>query len=216
MWRKYLILLLVPVLLFHFSNCKKNENNSVPTIKLISPAQNSTYIVLDTIRIIADVSDYSQLKSINISIVNENLIPVTSPLFIQPKSNTYKIDLDYVIDNIHLSSGKYYILIIATNADNSKKEFINIFLSEIEKQFESLIVITKTDNNQLKINKISNDFKLQELFTTEGDYSASIINSFYRQLFISGRNITNLNVLNIDDGQLEWSLERILLFQDTE
>lgn len=210
MLRKYLILIIITLILIHFSNCKKSENKSVPTIKTFSPAQNSTFNVLDTMRIIADVLDYNQLKSINISLVNENLIPVISPVFIQPKSNSYKINIDYVIDDIHLSSGKYYVLIIATNDYNSKKEYIKISLSELEKQFESLIVITKTGNNELSINTIDTGFDFQELFTIEGDYSASIINSFYRQLFISGRNITNLKVLNIDEGKIDWSLEPII------
>ena len=206
MRRRYLIII-VSAFLILFSTCKKSENKSVPVIKIFSPAQNSTFNVLDTIKITADVSDYSQLETINISIVNENLIPVTSPLFILPKSNSYQINIDYVIDNIHISSGKYYILIIASNTDNSKKEFISINISEIDKQFESLIVITKTTNNQIIVNKIDNDFNLQELFTFEGDYSASKINSFYRQLFISGLDITNLIVFNIDDGKIDWSLE---------
>jgi hypothetical protein len=210
MLRKYLILFVVALILIQFSNCKKSENKSVPTIIIFSPAQNSTFNVLDTMKIIADVSDYNQLKSINISLVNENLIPVISPIFILPKSNSYKINIDYVIDDIHLSSGKYYILIIATNDYNSRKEYVNISLSEVEKQFESLIVITETGNNKLGINAIDTGFDLQELFTIESDYSSSIINSFYRQLFICGQNITNLNVLNIDKGKIDWSLEPII------
>ncbi len=206
MRNKYLIIIITAILIL-FYNCRKSENKSVPAIKIFSPAQNSTFNVLDTIKIIADVSDYNQLESIKISIVNENLIPVISPVFIQPISNSYQIDIDYVIDNIHLSSGKYYILIIAMNNYNSKKEYVSISLSELEKQFESLIVITKKGNNLLSVNKIDSDLNIQQLFTIEGDYSASIINSFYRQLFISGLNITNLNVYNIDDGETDWFLE---------
>ena len=187
------------------TSCKK-EVDSDPQIVIISPTENQQFNVLDTIQVKCIVCDDNGIENIKTVLVNESLIPVLNPVNYYPQTENKNIDLEilYPVDDIHLESGKYFILVRAFDGTNFKNKYVSINLDEVPKELEKLIVLTKPDNFTTNVFSVNPVFEIEEMFVIDGDYISSDISSKYRQIYFTGNIPCKLFVFDLAENELDW------------
>ena len=205
---KYSRYLIISLLIIVITSCKK-EVNSDPQIVIISPTENQQFNVLDTIQVKCIVCDDNGIENIKTVLVNESLIPVLNPVNYYPQTENKNIDLEilYPLDDIHLESGKYFILVRAFDGTNFKNKYVSINLDEVPKELEKLIVLTKSDNFTTNVFSVNPVFEIEEEFIIDGNYISSDISSKYRQLYFTGDIPCKLFVFDLEENELDWSVD---------
>jgi len=143
----YSILLAGLIILFILSSsCKKEEENKLPVITVISPLENSTYNVASKIPVEAEIEDDKLIESISVVLVDENLKPVMDSKSYFPNSKSFSLLDDYHISDLSLNSGDYYMKIRANDEQSFKNEYIQIYIEGIPRFLDKVIVLTTAGN----------------------------------------------------------------------
>lgn len=197
---KYLFFILVILTL----SCKKKDIQP-PVIVIDSPYENQYYSVFDSINVSATIQDDKQIKSIDMMLTDENFVPVLKTISYYPEAPYYQLNTSYIIDDISLPSGSYYLLIKASDGINSKNKFVKININETPKRLKYITVITKSGSN-LNILKVDSAFNISIMKTLASDYCGSAVNSRYQQLYLSGKIINDIKVFSLIDMQVLWTV----------
>ncbi len=201
----FLLFFIITILLVAFS-CKKVTDDIDPGIIIEFPLENESFNLPDTMFIKAVVSDDKNIESIQIVITNELFIPVFGGYSFPPNGNPTTIEDELVIDDILMESGVYYLKIKAFDGVNSKNAYRKIYINEVARELENVIIITKNTGN-LDVQSIDPGFSLSTLFSVNGFYEVSEINSRYQLLYVAGRYYDNLNAFDLIKNEKEWTIE---------
>jgi hypothetical protein len=191
--------LIIFLLLTGLFSCKKDTDGKAPLITINNPILNQSFNVFDYITVNASVSDETQLTSISVSLmdVNDNYAHVSLPVTVTSSSMTF--NLQYLLDNIHLETGIYYIKITASDGENDSNVFQKIYLIALPKQLKKLFVISKTGSTHTILSNIDSAFSsMIPYHSFNGDYLSSSLSSYYQQAYICGNftgNFTGYTLL---------------------
>lgn len=208
--RKFHLRILILSLFFQvliFTSCRKEVDTQHPVITYISPPELENFNVLDEIPIKADITDDEIITSVKVNLTNKDLVPVSQSIFVYPNSANYSLDIDFPIEDIYLESGEYYVFIRAEDGTNFKNQYQLIHITGKPKELESIIVLTEGNFNAIEISEIDNSDNLNFLFDINSDYSGSATNSRYQQLYITGKDLNNLNTYDLHSMELDWLKE---------
>ena len=186
------------------SQCKK-EDTTGPVVKITSPNSGQSYHVGDTVFVIASISDETQITSVTVRLVNSNYISVGRDYSAPVPSNNSVINLHYVIDNLDLLTGNYYIAVIASDGHNDTKEFAPIHIIEIPKVRKGIFVLTAVDSSSFKISSVDSFHIAHNVINVNGDYVASAIYSSNNELFTVGSTTGALNAFDLNDNSFLWT-----------
>lgn len=125
--RVSLFSLLLIYVLFSYS-CNKNEDSTPPIIEVLAPSENTSYNTFDSIFVKANISDEQELTFVSVELLNADLISVITPFGRNLATNQYNLHATLIIDNIHLQSGKHYILITAKDSKNITRSYIEVYV----------------------------------------------------------------------------------------
>ena len=189
------------------TSCNKETDSQLPVITYISPHELQGFNVLDSINIKANITDDNIIKSIKVGLVNKEFISILPSVFIYPNSANYQVNIEFPINDIYLESGEYYTHIKAENGTNTKNQYQLIFITGIQREFERVLVLSEGNFNEIKVSEIDKMDNFSFLFDINGDYSGSESNSRYQQLYISGKNLINLNTYDLLSQELDWLKE---------
>ena len=128
MRRSFLVLLAI-LFIFLTIACKKESDENPPTIEVIKPIINSSYNTFDTIPIIALLRDDIGLKFASAELQDANLVTVLPPSSKSLNDTEHQFITSLIINNIHLNSGKFYILITAKDEVNTTRSFTEIHVN---------------------------------------------------------------------------------------
>ncbi len=202
-----LLILIFILQLSLLTSCKKETDNQHPVITFISPYELQEFNVLDNIHIEANITDDNIIKSVKIGLVNKEFNSVLPSVFVYPNSATYKLDIEYPINDLYLETEEYYVQIRAEDGTNFKNQYQLIFVKGIPREFEKVIVLSQSNINEIKVSEIDKSDNLSPLFEINGDYRGSEINSRYQQLYIAGSDLINLNTYDIITREIIWEKE---------
>ncbi|MCX6275304.1 MAG: Ig-like domain-containing protein [Bacteroidetes bacterium] len=184
-----------------FISCKKKEN-AEPKITITSPESGKVYIPGDTIRVEADISDDGVLESVTLKLLNAAYTPVDHQESFSINSSSYHLSYEYVIENIYLETGNYFITLSTSDADNDENEFRSIFIQGIPKTRKAIYVLTQTDTSHIEVNKLDSANQLVLQFDVSGDYSGSAISSRFKELNVAGKITGAINKFDLISNSL--------------
>ena len=145
LWRPWYLWLVTVIGLIVCSGCrKKNQDETLPTIRIETPSLGSFYYYGDDIPIEAFVDDETQLKSIEVAITDNQGNRFLQTETYSPTSNTFEISLSIRHNDLYLSSGTYYVRVRASDGENEQFAFREIQLTEAPRRVENLFVIRDT------------------------------------------------------------------------
>jgi len=194
--------------LFFLTNCKKDKNVE-PHINFISPAVNSYFSVIDTIQVKCTVEDDKLIKTIYVAIIDENNVQVTPPMSIAINQRTAQIDVPYIINDIHLGSGVYYIAVTANDESTHSKAFLKIYLNEIPLQLQKIYLFSKSANNATKVFTIDTANNISYQFFFNDILQSAVTNSYFQQLSLLGKNNGRLETFSTSSNSSLWEVTNI-------
>ncbi|MBN2683377.1 MAG: hypothetical protein JXR58_12780 [Bacteroidales bacterium] len=181
-------------------SCKK-EINQMPVISMEQPIENLHILAVDSFLVKGRVTDDNEIKSIRISIVNSNLIPVSQTYSFSPLSKTTSFNFWFELNEIKLESGTYYLLVSASDELEKTNNYTKLLINEINKELTGVWTVSKSGLSSY-IKKYFNE--TGENFLTVSDACKDIsFNSFSSQLHILTES-GNLQSIDISNKELVW------------
>ncbi len=179
--------ILIFLILTGLMSCKKDKDETGPVITFNTPVENQSFNVYDYVNVNASIKDDTRLTSVSVSLLdaNENFAHVSVPVPFTSPSMT--LNFQYLLDNIHLETGIYYIKISATDGENNSNVFQKIYLIEVPKQLKKIFLLSKNTGTQTNLSTIDSTFSsIIPFHSFSGDYLSSSISSYYQQAFVCG------------------------------
>ena len=115
-------------------SCKKDVDDKGPEITFNTPLENQTFNVNDYVTVNATVTDNVKISAVSVSLLDadQHFAHITVPLTVSSPSMT--VNYQYILDNIHLETGFYYIKISASDGENDSNKFQKIYLHRVRRQ----------------------------------------------------------------------------------
>ncbi|OFY19991.1 MAG: hypothetical protein A2W98_13490 [Bacteroidetes bacterium GWF2_33_38] len=192
-----------------FFSCKDEIDNVKPIISIQTPTQNSSIDVVDTIHISGMITDDEEIVSIQINIVDDNNVSQSTSITINPNSDTYELNENFVISNQYLVSGKYYLLVKASDGSNETKSFTSLYISEIPKVKEGLIIFSHTDENSTNVYKLSDSLGSELILSIQDAIADATISSHNKQIYFTGKTNESISAYEFENGTSVWQKEDI-------
>jgi hypothetical protein len=180
------LLFLVISLLGLFASCRKLDNDPA-VITILSPIAGTGFIPGDTIPVEATMTDDGVLGTVSIKLLNSSYTPVCHlENYALNDLDSYTLSQKYVIDNLYLESGDYYLTVSVSDGEEDANEYRLIVINELPKTREGVYFITRPDTMNVHVFELDSLGQLINRLTIPGDYSESAINSRYHELIVSG------------------------------
>jgi hypothetical protein len=187
-----------------FYSCKKKDQVN-PVVKINSPLSGQHFTVEDTIAVSATISDDEEITSVHVRLLNSAYASVGNDLIIPVSSNSYSLNVPYIIDNLFLETGNYLIAVIASDGHSETNAYVNIIVNELPKERKGIYLFSSSDSSSFKISRLDSANNPVNLINVSGDYSGSAIYSSNHELFTLGKLTGALNAFNLDNNSLLWS-----------
>lgn len=200
--RKRILIVTLCVLFF---SCKKDKNIDSPTVQISAPAGLQTFNVFDTITVKGHVSDPQGLQSVSIYLATDQSVEVLPASAITITSNDMGFSWSYVLSDVHLASGQYYLTVSASNGTNTTHAYQKIYVNAYPTYRRCIYAITRSSSN-VKAWKIDSVLHVSPDITVTGNYSSSDICSYYQQLFIAAYDSGNVNGINEPAASPAWNV----------
>ncbi|MFO8055313.1 MAG: hypothetical protein R6U19_09165 [Bacteroidales bacterium] len=199
--------ILLPLIMLLSTGCQKEEDNERPVVKMISPGPGSYYSVPDTIEVIAEISDDQNIEWIELSLINREQQPVAKTKSIKDiHKKQYKLQAEYVVDDILLPGGEYYIQVKASDGQNTKNGQQKVYINEADKILEHYIVVTRSNPNQVSIYRLDTAGNSGFLFSEPIDYLDSEFIPYNQQLILSGHKTYDVKAFHAGNYEHAWNI----------
>ncbi|TND09960.1 MAG: hypothetical protein FD123_642 [Bacteroidetes bacterium] len=186
--------------------CKKDTSSLLPTITISSPVDGQQFSVLDTIYVNTTISDDNGLASYSVTLCNGAFMPVQAAVTATVSSNAVSLQFPYVIDNLQLADGDYYLMVSATDVDNNtERAYRYIHISAIPQVRRGFFLVSTPAFGQLNVSKVDSAWNISSFTAFASDYSSSSINCLRQQLYLCGKQTGMLRALSLPSGSLSWS-----------
>ena len=198
---------LIGLLLLFLLSCKKDSDGKSPLVIFNTPHENQTYAVYDYVTVNASVSDETKLTSLSVSLLDAQEVPVHVTIPVSVSANSMTLNLLYDLDNIHLESGTYYILITASDGTNDTHAYQKIGIISVPKVLSKVYVTSKTSASQTNLSVIDSAFtSIIPVHSFSGDHIGSSVSSYYQQAYMCGNYTGNFSGLELSNNNVKFSI----------
>ena len=187
-----------------FSSCKKEESNG-PVVHINYPMQGQGFTAGDTVSVSATVTDDQRVTSIIIRLLNASYISCDHDEGVPISGNNLEINKDYVISNINLETGDYYIAVIASDGNNVTNEYVRIHINELPKERKGIFILSASNPFSFAVSRLDALNNPVSVTNLNGDYVSSAIYSRNHELFTIGSISGSFNAYDLDGQSFLWS-----------
>jgi hypothetical protein len=194
------------VLLF-ICGCKKEDSDvSAPGITWTSPYETQQFNVFDTIHVNVQLTDDKQLVSVQVKLVDENLVPVLPGISVSISGTNWPLEFDYPIANIRMTTGTYYVYVEVSDGMNVKNAYRGINITEAPLELKGFFAATTPGVNLVDIYRADTSWTpvLSNPFVS--DFTDLEVSSWWQQVYISGAFTGPLRAISIDGQFPGWSI----------
>jgi hypothetical protein len=191
------------LLIFLIFSCKKEKKDDVfPVINVSNPQSNSYYHFNDTIKINLKASDENELSKIEVYISDQNGSTVLNS-FSQSYSGikSKELELQILINDIHLNSGNYIINAEAYDGTNITTVKIPIYIEGIPNKLTHFFAQIFQNNNHLLLKYDTTFNFIREVYRKNTFFSYSL-NSWLQHVYIADN--LSLKCIEISSMQVIW------------
>ena len=199
-------IILSTVALLAAISCKK-KNQSSPVVTLNAPANGSTFTVGDTIPVSGTITDNIPIENIGITLLNDQYQPASvGTSFSEGGKTTISFNDTYVVNDLQLASGTYYISLSAYDGENTANDTKRIYLNAAPQVRTGIYLVTASNNSSTHVAIVDSAHNAQRILTLSGDYSSAAISALYQQVYVCGKYSGSLNAINLSSQSVAWSI----------
>jgi len=188
-------------------SCKKKDEQP-PSININSPLSGQTFSALDTILVTGNVADNEEVTSVSINLLNEDQIPVCDDVSYKVNTNKYSIYSKFVINNIYLESGTYYLQIVANDKENTARSHLSLYVASIPKERLGLFVVSNNSEANYDVHYIDNDGDEEMFVNVSSSFQDSEVNNYSQQLSVLS-NEGFVSVYDVVYNEVVWEISGI-------
>lgn len=201
---------LIFILLLQLFACRKEKDENGPEITFITPLDYDNYSTYDIISFKADISDETKIAMANVTLVDENYVPVHSTLPFTVTSPRMTVNTTYALDNIHLSTGLYYLMITATDGDNDSRAYKPVHITGIPKALKKIFLAT-ANGTSTNMSYIDSTFSgVTPYRTFSGDYLGTSVSSYYQEVFMCGNYSGSYTGVELQSNAVKFSVSPLI------
>ena len=130
---------------FSFQSCKDKADEESPRVIISSPFENETFSTVDTLDVIVKITDNEQIKSLSISLLDENFNGLGVEATYPGSGTDINFGTDFILDQPFFNSGTYYLAVRANDGENIGSGYVQIQLTAIERVIDNYLVVTKNE-----------------------------------------------------------------------
>lgn len=194
------------LLLMLFTSCEKDiTDEDTPSVSIVSPTHGHFFSIGDTIYIQGNVSDNNSVKSISISLNDENNISTGNSIGVNVNTENYVLNEKLVLDDEQMESGVYNLAITASDGTNSTTKFIELNINEYPRRRNGFILFGNngSSTNIVKLDSLNN---ASTLYNVNGDFLNGVVNAINQEVISCGNLSGNLTAYNLLTGMPSWNV----------
>jgi len=195
--------LLVAGILF-FTACKKDADDILPQGSINSPSTGKTYYLPDTVYVNASVSDNNVLRFVKLAVTKGDGVPISS-VYQQNEFSGTQADINaaLVVDDVHITSGNYFIQLTVGDGINTREVFRQIQLIETPLALTGTLFV-RNIGQETAIDSLSNG-DLLSATTVGGNVSKLLAGSYFQEIVLASTFSSGIRFLN-SSGFYEWGV----------
>ncbi len=193
------------VMVLSVFSCKKDKETALPNIEFLSPSDYQSFIIPDSIHVVANITCDDEITAIDVKLVDENFVPVGHTMSFLPNVKAYKLDVFYYIYESQLPSGKYYVEISAHSSNNSKYKQKEIQITGIPRKLKSLLIFTRNNVNTTALYMADSLMQMTLKGLLPCDYGQSYLSSSNNSISLAGKGIGLLSYYDLVSNTTLWT-----------
>lgn len=169
------------------SSCKKEEDTTKPLVTVYSPNDFEYINVFDPVMFTGVAEDETDLVNVTLQVLNQDLIPVETPVSFTPEGNTFDFSRGITLEDIHLTSGTYYAKVSASDGFNTTSVFVEINVIEVNRVLSGVVIMSMSSSNTLEVHIDDLTAGIQPLKSFPNyNFGAATVNSYHQQVIVAG------------------------------
>jgi hypothetical protein len=200
------------ILLLLLATCKKEGDDIAPSIQMVFPTDAVFMSLPDTLNVIAIVKDNVEVRSVRVSLVNDENVTV-GPSFANTFSSAeVNFNVAFIIEDLSLETGSYFLQITASDGENESKAFVSLSLVEVPREMlGTLYSYQNGGQTAIRYDLLNGDEGTLNLIESNGKHSVQPIRS---RVFVSQNENRSLSAYEYgSDWSLLWERDLSLLPQ---
>ena len=184
-------LVFIQILCVIFS-CQKPDKIP-PRVNINNPLNNTSFQIPCVIQVDGTVHDNQLLSRIEISVVDEYLLPVTTTTTQDISGNQFEFNEQFMINDRLLSSGNYFVKVSVEDEEgNSNSSYTDINISEVTRELMGIYLVT-SNQSITNLNFLDDVGNIALKATIHGSHKVSEANSKHQYIFI-GTDIRGISL----------------------
>ena len=201
--RSVLFVLLFALVL---SACRKEPANEPPHISIITPTENYSINVPDTVTITLSISDDHGVEHVTATLVDQNNIPVVAGVFATPANGQGMITLELPVVSQQLESGTYKILATASDGELSSLQLLPVYLNAVPPRLRAVFTLSQQSANSLALYRTDSLGQTDQITTWPMDFGGAAVSSAAQMLYVAGGLTGPFQALNADNLAESWQV----------
>jgi len=164
-----------------------------PVITVTAPSENAYFAVFDTVEVAYQVSDDRGVESVTVKLVNQDFIPVAGQVTQSIGKLSHSGIALLVIDNRQLESGKYFILVTATDGTNDRNAFREIHVAAHPFALRAVLMADRNSSGQGTLYRVDSLYGSITPFAMPGqDIGRVCVSSAWDRVTVAGAKGTGI------------------------
>ena len=185
------------------SSCQK-QDKIPPRINVISPLNNSSFQIPCVVQVEGEVHDNQSLSRIEISIVDENSLPVTTAISQNISGDQFEFSEQFIINNRLLQSGNYFVKVsVEDEEENLNSSYTSVTLSEVTRELLGIYLVS-SDQSSTNLSFLDDMGNITLKGTIFGNHKVSEANSKHQYIFL-GTDVSGIS-LETDFYTTKWEV----------
>lgn len=188
-------------------SCKKDDDSYGPAITFHTPESEQTFAVFDNVHVTAAITDETKITSVTVTLTDLSYTPVHVGIHVPVTSPSMSLNMNYALDNIHLESGRYLIMITASDGRNDSRAYQPVNIIAVPKVLKHLVVATSGSSSSTSLSLTDSAFTmLTPYHTFAGDYLGSSASSYDQEVFMCGNYTGAFTALDLQTAVPKFSV----------
>ncbi|MEX2379823.1 MAG: hypothetical protein WD530_03715 [Vicingaceae bacterium] len=187
--------------------CREDGDEHPPQVVILSPDENASAQVGDSILVKAQIQDNEVIESVRLSLINTNSrIPIEGSKTFRPNTKSFELNHEFALSNPQMESGSYYFEIVAKDSENKESAFRSVLVNQSPRVLKGLVLATN-DNGTTHIKALAiNQSNASNLGTLTIPIKVAVLNNLYQQLWVVPKGDNKVQLFDLNEEKVTGSI----------